>query len=411
MHPKNIDIRDYDYLLPENRIAGFPVAERDSSKLLLYKNEKIGPDVFKNLAEHIACQSLMVFNNTKVIAARIKFQKDTGGVIEIFCLEPATLCTDTASALQQTKTAEWKCLVGGASKWKHGQALTKKIITRNTSIILSACFAEKLSDSFVIRFSWSPAEISFAEVIELFGSVPLPPYIKRPADATDRERYQTIYARQDGSVAAPTAGLHFTDHVFHELAEKNIHLEFITLHVGAGTFKPVKAGTLSAHQMHGEFMEASRSNIESVIRHLDNDIIAVGTTSLRTLESLYWMGVKVRAFPETGAQEPTVGQWEPYERPDEKIPSRQALESLIGWMEKNRLDKLFIKTHLLIAPTYRFNIVNGLVTNFHQPRSTLLLLVSSFIGEDWKKVYGYALANDFRFLSYGDGCLLFRDKS
>jgi S-adenosylmethionine:tRNA ribosyltransferase-isomerase len=411
MDPKNISISGFDYFLPENKIAKYPLTERDASKLLVYKKGKISSDVFKNIPNHLPSDSLIIFNNTKVIEARIKFFKDTGGVIETFCLEPDARYADISSAMHQIRSVYWKCLVGGASKWKHGQILKKEIIAENQPIILSASFAEKLSDCFIIQFSWSPENLSFSEIIHHFGITPLPPYIKREAENSDNERYQTIYAAHDGSVAAPTAGLHFTDDVFKKISGKNIAKEFVTLHVGTGTFKPVKTETLSDHEMHAEFIEVHQSTINALINNSERNIIAVGTTSLRTVESLYWLGLKTILFRGIDLENLTVSQWDAYELAPGNISGKESLQSLIKWMKENDLTKLITKTQLLIAPSYQFKIVKMLITNFHQPRSTLLLLIAAFIGYDWKKIYDHALQNDFRFLSYGDSCLLSGDNS
>jgi S-adenosylmethionine:tRNA ribosyltransferase-isomerase len=409
--PKNISIHYYTYSLPEERIAKYPLAERDASKLLVYKEGEIAEDSYKNISHHIPSNSLLIFNNTKVVEARLLFQKPTGGVIEIFCLEPHEQYADITTAMLQKGKVLWQCLVGGVSKWKTGQLLEKKITQSDREIILYASYIEKRNDSFIIELSWSPTELSFAEVLHYAGAIPLPPYIKRAVEEADSERYQTVYAHFDGSVAAPTAGLHFTDSIFQTLKEKNILTDFVTLHVGAGTFKPVKADTMQEHEMHAEFIDVSRTTIENIVDNLDNNIIAVGTTSLRTIESLYWLGVKeslVRS-QESGVEhyrQLSLSQWEAYELAKENISSKDALLALLHWMDKNKLERLVAKTQILIAPGYEFKIVKGLITNFHQPQSTLLLLVAALIGEDWKKVYDYALQNDFRFLSYGDGSLL-----
>jgi S-adenosylmethionine:tRNA ribosyltransferase-isomerase len=411
MDSKNIFISGFDYHLPENKIAKYPLSERDASKLLVYKKGKISSGVFKNIPDHLPKDSLIVFNNTKVIEARIKFLKETGGGIEIFCLEPDARYADITSAMHQTKSVYWKCLVGGVSKWKHGQILKREIIADNKPIILSASFAEKLSDCFVIQFSWSPDNLSFAEIVHHFGITPLPPYIKREVEKSDNERYQTIYAAYDGSVAAPTAGLHFTDYVFKKISEKNITKDFVTLHVGAGTFKPVKTETLSDHEMHAEFIEVHQTTINAIINNIERNIIAVGTTSLRTIESLYWLGLKTILFPEIDLENLIVAQWDAYELSTENISAKGTLQSLLKWMREKNLTKIITKTQLLIAPSYQFKIVKMLITNFHQPKSTLLLLIAAFVGDDWKKIYEYALQNDFRFLSYGDSCLLSGDNS
>ncbi len=408
--PRNISINDYTYSLPEERIAKYPLAERDASKLLIYEEGVISEDAYKNIAYHIPEKSLLVFNNTKVVEARLLFQKLTGGIIEIFCLEPHEQYADITSAMLQKGKVLWQCLVGGVSKWKQGQVLEKRIQQDGQEIILRAAYIEKRNDSFIIELSWSPNELSFAEVLHHAGAIPLPPYIKRAVEEADSERYQTVYAQADGSVAAPTAGLHFTENIFNSLKEKNIQTDFVTLHVGAGTFKPVKSNTMQEHDMHAEWIDVSKATIENILKNLDNNIIAVGTTSLRTIESLYWLGVKQLAV---GSKQPTydsfriLSQWEAYELAGKNITVKKALESLLQWMDKNNMDRLVTKTQILIAPCYPFKIVKGLVTNFHQPQSTLLLLVAALIGEDWRKVYGYALQNDFRFLSYGDGSLLY----
>jgi S-adenosylmethionine:tRNA ribosyltransferase-isomerase len=411
MHPKNILIVDFTYHLPEQKIAKFPLTERDLSKLLLYKNGNVSEDIYRNIASHLPENSLLIFNNTKVVEARIIFQKNTGARIEIFCLEPHGQYSGISSAMGQQKKVLWKCLIGGASKWKHGQILEKKIMQGKSQITLHASFIKKEDGNFIIEFSWTPEELPFAEILHLAGLIPLPPYIKRETSAADAERYQTIYAKYDGSVAAPTAGLHFTDTIFAKLTDKHILKDYVTLHVGAGTFMPVKSTTLEAHDMHSEFIEVSLSTIELIIGHLDANIIAVGTTSLRTIESLYWLGVKTIFQPDIILENFTVLQWEAYEQQAEKIPAEKALLSLIDWMKKNKLHKLITKTQLLIAPGYQFKIIHALITNFHQPQSTLLLLVAALIGKDWKKIYQHALDNNFRFLSYGDGCLLFNNEA
>lgn len=404
MHPKNISIADYTYSLPENKIANYPLSERDASKLLVYKQGSVTEDVYKTIASHIPDNSFLVFNNTKVVEARLLFQKPTGGVIEIFCLDPHEQYADITTAMLQQGKVLWQCLVGGASKWKHGQILKKLIAAYGKEIILEAVYKEKRADSFIIELSWTPDNMSFAELLHQAGATPLPPYIKRKAEIGDTERYQTIYAQQDGSVAAPTAGLHFTDNIFKSLVEKNIQTGFVTLHVGAGTFKPVKSETLETHEMHAEFIDISKEMIENILQNLKNNIIAVGTTSLRTIESLYWLGVKTRRQEQSSDIQ--LSQWEAYDMIDQNIPAKEALESLLVWMEKANIKRLVTKTQIIIAPGYKLKIAKALITNFHQPQSTLLLLIAALIGNDWRKVYDYALQNDFRFLSYGDGCLL-----
>lgn len=405
--PRTLSIKDFTYLLPEERIAKYPLAERDASKLLIYKKGEITEDIFKNISSHISSNSLLVFNDTKVVEARLLFQKPTGGMIEIFCLEPHQQYSDITTAMLQHEKVLWHCLIGGASKWKHGQILSKKILHHNQELIFEAKYMGKETDSFIVELSWNDKNLSFAEVLHLFGAIPLPPYIKREAEKSDTERYQTVYAHYEGSVAAPTAGLHFTERVFESLETKNIQKDFVTLHVGAGTFKPVKSETMQEHEMHAEHFTASRSLIQNLIDHLDKNIIAVGTTSLRTLESLYWLGVKQSMV--NGEWSNEITQWEVYEN-NSNITSKDALTNLVEKMETKGLNSITAKTQIIIAPGYKFKIVNGLVTNFHQPQSTLLLLVAAFIGSDWSKIYTHALENNFRFLSYGDGSLLWKDQ-
>lgn len=428
MHPKHLSISDFTYSLPEDRIAAYPLPDRDASRLLVYKNGIITEDRYKNIAAHLPANSLLIFNNSKVIEARLLFQKPSGGMIELFCLEPDERYPDIAAAMKQEGMVFWQCMVGGASKWKHGQVLEKRIAIPGSELILQASYREKKAGSFVIEFNWQPAHLSFAEVLHLAGAIPLPPYIRRKPETSDATRYQTVYAQHDGSVAAPTAGLHFTPAVFETLTAKNIDTGFVTLHVGAGTFKPVKSETMEAHEMHAEFIDVSRETIRQLIDHLGANIIAVGTTSLRTMESLYWLGVKkitgsqkvnsrksVAAGTGVGGSEPevdnrqsealTLGQWEAYEL-EQGIAPGVALKALLDWMDQAQTDRLVAKTQILIAPGYTPRIARALVTNFHQPQSTLLLLIAALIGDQWKEVYQYALTHDFRFLSYGDGCLL-----
>ena len=405
--PRTLSIKDFTYSLPEERIAKYPLAERDASKLLIYKKGIIAEDIYRNIADHIPSDALLVFNDTKVVEARLLFQKPTGGVIEIFCLEPHEQYTDITTAMLQHEKVLWHCLIGGASKWKHGQILEKKISYKSKDLVLNARYIEKEIDSFIVELSWNDLSLSFAEVLHLFGAIPLPPYIKREAEISDAERYQTVYAHYEGSVAAPTAGLHFTETVFKKLKEKNIHRDFVTLHVGAGTFKPVKTELMKDHEMHAEYFTVSKSSIQNLVDHPDKNIIAVGTTSLRTLESLYWLGVKRSTVDSQQSMEIT--QWEVYEHKEKMISTKEALENLIQWMNEKGLNNLTAKTQIIIAPGYQFKIVNGLITNFHQPQSTLLLLVAAFTGKTWKDVYDNALENNFRFLSYGDGSLLWRN--
>lgn len=405
MLPQHLSIHSFQYDLPNERIANFPLEERDASKLLVYNNGVITESNYKNIAADIPTDALLVFNNTKVVEARILFRKETGATIELFCLEPGEEFTDITTAMMQTTSIKWHCMVGGAAKWKKGRPLVKKIDSPFGELILEANFVEKQKDFFIIQFSWSPTALSFAEVLHYAGAIPLPPYIKRAADSHDGERYQTIYAQHNGSVAAPTAGLHFTQHVFDSLATKNIQKDFVTLHVGAGTFKPVKADTMAGHEMHAEYIDVTRETIEHLLAHIDKTIIPVGTTSLRTIESLYWFGVKIKEQTLHDAI-PTLSQWEAYELASYAISANDSLQALLHWMKENGRDRFVARTQIIIAPGYHFRIVGALITNFHQPQSTLLLLVAAMVGEEWKRIYDYALAHDYRFLSYGDGCLL-----
>lgn len=451
MHPKDISIADFSYDLPQENIAFHPLAERDASKLLIYRDGKIGEDIYRNISRHIPENALLIFNNTKVVEARILFQKSTGAQIELFCLEPPPEYPGIAAAMTQTGKVRWKCLIGGASKWKAGQVLTKTIHAQpsspaasasasvestsasapasvsspETPITLEARYLDKLEDSFLIELSWTPAQLTFAELLHHAGLIPLPPYIRRAADQSDHERYQTIYARHDGSVAAPTAGLHFSKAIFGTLAAKNIQHEFVTLHVGAGTFMPVKTRTMEQHIMHTEYIDVSAAIIKKLLNILSEDpsskrfIIPVGTTSLRTIESLYWLGVKTIRDPAIPPEDLVVHQWDAYEHPPaiagrlsadaspDSPPAIAALTALLDWMDRQNSAQLLTRTQLLITPGYPWKIAQALITNFHQPESTLLLLVAALIGKDWKKVYQYALDHQFRFLSYGDGSLLF----
>lgn len=409
-HPFTIEINDFLYDLPENSIAKYPLAERDMSKLLVYKEGNITEHTYRNLTEQIPANSLLIFNNTKVVEARLLFKKSTGGTIEIFCLEPDNQYPDITTAMLQKGKVWWKCLVGGAKKWRDEKI---SLIAQNngSQILIEAKKIEQQTEVFIIEISWNDATISFAELLHIAGVIPLPPYLNRPSEDADKERYQTIYAKYDGSVAAPTAGLHFTPTIFTALTKKNITTAYVTLHVGAGTFKPVKAVTMEGHEMHAEFIDVSIEVIELILSKLNDGIIAVGTTSLRTIESLYWLGVKTHLNPNLSIDEFIVLQWDPYEIASSNISTNMALVSLLNWMQKNNLKKFVTKTQIIIAPGYEFKIMKGLITNFHQPQSTLLLLVAAIIGDDWKRMYQYALDNDFRFLSYGDGSLIWNFNS
>lgn len=407
MHPKYLSIQDFTYHLPDNRIAQHPLADRDASRLLVYKDGNIAEDIYRNIAAHIPAGSLLVFNNTKVVEARLKFKKPSGGSIEIFCLSSHSQYHDVTAAMLQKEKVWWNCLIGGASKWKPGMQLEKIISAPAGDIVLKAAIVERSPENFVVELSWQPDDLSFAEILHYAGEIPLPPYMKRGVEKEDEERYQTIYAEHHGSVAAPTAGLHFTDEIFASFAERNINTGFVTLHVGAGTFKPVKAAHMHEHAMHAEFIEVAAATIEQLSEHADN-IICVGTTSLRTIESLYWAGVKIIRQPGITEDDISINQWEVYDALNAMhIPVKDALNALLKWLRQNNLQKLVTQTQILIAPGYDFRMIKGLITNFHQPQSTLLLLVAAIIGDDWRGVYEYALENNFRFLSYGDGCLLF----
>lgn len=406
MHPENIAVKDFTYQLPEAKIPLYPLEKRDESKLLIYDKGNISTDVYANIAAYMPSESLMIFNNSKVVEARLLFKKDTGGVIEIFCLEPHEKYGDITTAISETRQVQWLCLIGGASKWKDGLILKTDFIAKEKTYQLEARFIEKRNDCFVIELVWN-SDFSFAEMLHYAGHIPLPPYIKREDETLDKTRYQTVFAENDGSVAAPTAGLHFTKKVLQSLSEKNIATQFVTLHVGAGTFKPVKTATLREHDMHYEMFEVRREVIESIIRQNNKPVIAVGTTSLRTLESLYWLGCKLIAHKNAFKDSiPSLTQWETYEMPKHSVEA--ALGNVLIFLQEHNLKKFVAKTQLIIVPGYEFKLVKGLVTNFHQPSSTLLLLIAAFIGDEWKRVYNYALENNFRFLSYGDGSLLWR---
>jgi S-adenosylmethionine:tRNA ribosyltransferase-isomerase len=402
-HPKDIPIDEFTYLLPEDRIARHPLAERDASKLLIYKHKTIAEDVYKNIADHIPTGTLMVFNQTKVVHARLLFKKPSGGIIEVFCLAPHNQYADIQTAMTQKGSVLWECLVGGASKWKHGMAL--ELHHYNPAFILYATIVERTTGAFILKLEWDQADLTFAEILNYAGKVPLPPYLHREAEVTDEARYQTVFAHAEGSVAAPTAGLHFTEQILYQLRQKEIATGFVTLHVGAGTFKPVKSLTMETHDMHAEWIEVTSAMINELLAHLGGPVVAVGTTSLRTLESLYWIGNKLSNGLYVDLHSIAVNQWDPYDLTT-ATSAAQALTALLSYMESHELDKIVTRTQILIAPGYQFRIITGLVTNFHQPQSTLLLLVAAIAGNDWKEIYSYALGHDYRFLSYGDGSLL-----
>jgi S-adenosylmethionine:tRNA ribosyltransferase-isomerase len=406
---KYISIEDYNYHLPNEKIALFPSENRDESKLLIFKDNTITEDIFKNIPLYLNQDHMLVFNNTKVIQARLLFSKPSGSVIELFCLEPL-LPTSLHSLIFETKAScEWECFVGNNKRYTaplclhfdcgegKGMLQAEKLGTYNAT-------------SFRIRFNWTPENLSFAEVLDSVGKVPLPPYIKRKATVDDLKRYQTIYAQQKGSVAAPTAGLHFTPEILKSLSEKNIPTEYITLHVGAGTFKPISDASIENHIMHCEQLLFTKQSIKQLIYHcMNKKIIAVGTTPARSLESLYWLGVKITALKQKKIPAKPllhISQWETYEYPDKELLSvEQSLSAVLDFMDENNLNNLHASTALMMTPYYQPKMVKGIITNFHQPKSTLLLLISAFVGNKWKEIYNYALTHDFRFLSYGDACL------
>lgn len=408
MDPKNIDISQYDYSLPIEKIAEKPLATRDASRLLVHKKGVLSNEYYQNIDRILPAGALMFFNNTRVIGARLNFYKPSGGKIEIFLLSPANPADTAELCLASTLPQQWNCLIGGASKWKRGQILTKTIDYNARKILLQADFVQKNTEDFTIKLSWDNTSISFAEILLSAGEIPLPPYIQRQTDSDDRIRYQTVFSSIEGSVAAPTAGLHFSDGLLTKIGEAGIDINFLTLHVGAGTFKPVKADSLGDHTMHTEFFSISLNSIEKLLNGKNLPVVAVGTTSLRCLESLYWMGNFLRKNPKATIDQLYIRQWQPYEEQADNS-KEEALTALIDWMKANNLERLSSSTGILIAPGYQFKIVDMLITNFHQPRSTLLLLVSAFIGEDWRKLYDHALQQNYRFLSYGDGCLLYKN--
>lgn len=402
--PKHLSIEQFSYELPEERIAKFPAKNRSSSKLLYYdKDRTITTGIYQQLPQHIPAGTLMVFNNTRVVQARLEFYNHNGARIEVFCLEPHSEIKDLSIAMATKGSVEWRCMIGNNKKWKTGSLEAKS----EQGISLHIERIESLESTFVVRFTWDNETLSFSEILESFGKTPLPPYIKRKAEEKDKQTYQTVYAQFDGSVAAPTAGLHFTPELLQELRDKGVDQAFVTLHVGAGTFKPVSSDTMDGHEMHFEMIRVERAAIEQVIAHLNKLIISVGTTSTRTLESLYWMGVKAIAKPNASLAELEVHQWDAYELP-QTIEAREALEALITKMDEEGKTEVLSRTQLIIAPGYTYRIIDGLATNFHQPKSTLILLVAALIGDDWRKVYQRALDEDFRFLSYGDGSLLMK---
>jgi len=403
IEPDSIHIGEYNYDLPDSKIAKYPLKERDQSKLLIYNNGDITDADFCSIPEFIPEDSLMVFNNTKVIQARIYFKKETGASIEIFCLDPY-VPHDYNLIFQSTERCSWYCLVGNLKKWKEG-ALNREIRIRNEIINLRADRIKPDGGHQIIEFSWDNADYTFADILDYAGELPIPPYLNRSTEEQDKETYQTVYSKIKGSVAAPTAGLHFTDTVFESIRKRGIKTTEVTLHVGAGTFKPVKSKTISGHEMHSEFISVHRSTIESILSHVGNTI-AVGTTSVRTLESLYYIGATLETDPNTDNLK--VSQWQPYNSGNNLISKEKALKNILDYLDKHTSDVLLAETQIMIVPGYEFKIVTGIVTNFHQPQSTLLLLVSAFVKGDWRTIYTHALTQGYRFLSYGDSSLLLR---
>lgn len=405
MQPEKISIDNYDYGLAEDRIAKYPLDKRDDSKLLIYHNAQLSQSKFNKINDFLPENSLLVFNETKVIQARLQFFKESGAKIEIFCLEAVKPVSEIQLAFQQISGVIWKCFIGNAKKWKSG-ILKKLITTSNSEIEFCAERVGMMGEAHLVEFTWSPSNLPFSELLERSGLVPLPPYLNREAEKSDKERYQTIYAQHDGSVAAPTAGLHFTDEVFEKLGRNNIQKDKLVLHVGAGTFKPVIAKHIGDHEMHTEKIIIQKSTIENLLNESYENIIVVGTTTVRTLESLYWFGVKLI---QDGDKEFSINQWDPYQEKYQIEHSvKDVLRFILNFMMDEKLEELQGETQLMIVPGYEFKIADILITNFHQPKSTLLLLVSAFIGESWKTAYQYALDQDFRFLSYGDSCLFFK---
>jgi S-adenosylmethionine:tRNA ribosyltransferase-isomerase len=395
-----IELKSFDYNLPEEKIARHPAELRDLSKLLVYKKGVINDAQFRDIEEILNQDHVLVFNNAKVINARLSFQKDTGARIEIFCLEPHSLTPE--EALSQQGEVLWNCMVGGAKRWKSGNLTLRD--EAESGIELSATMVRREEDHFVVKLSWTPSHYSCGEIIQKFGNIPLPPYIKRSTTDQDIKRYQTVYARNEGSVAAPTAGLHFTEDLLNRIRKRGVEVEEVTLHVGAGTFKPMVADDISEHEMHHELIEMSLSALSNLATS-SREVIAVGTTSMRTLESLYWLGMKA-IHDASVLDNPVVNQWDPYEFSHPSLPWREVYSKLGSMMETKGLQTIRLRTGLIIIPGYQIQVARTLITNFHMPSSTLLLLVAALVGEDWKRLYNHALNNDYRFLSFGDSSIL-----
>lgn len=404
MHPKNLRIEDFTYDLPDERIAKYPLADRSSSKFLTYRQGNISHTIFNRILSEIPHGTLLVFNNTRVIQARLFFHKETGARIEVFLLEPIAP-SDYNLSFASTHEAEWLCMIGNANKWKQG-SLELRFEVNGESVVLRAERCSFDGRAQKVRFVWDNERVSFAEIIDKVGELPIPPYLNRETEQSDKQTYQTVYSKIKGSVAAPTAGLHFTPEILKSIDEsQDFSRTEVTLHVGAGTFQPVKSETMEGHDMHTEFVSVTRETLLALSRKI-GETIAVGTTSVRTLESLYFMGVKVLRNPDTEMHDLHIDQWMPYEGDYEEISTAQSFQALIEYLDRKGLDRLVTSTQIIIAPGYKFHVIRGMITNFHQPTSTLLLLVSALIGEKWREVYDYALSHDFRFLSYGDSSLL-----
>ena len=402
MHnPLEIKISDFDYPLKEENIAKYPLKQRDNAKLLCLNFDKeIEEYHFSDIANLLDSDTFLVLNDTKVVYARLLFQKESGSIIEIFCLEP--LDKDIQLAYAQKGSCEWKCLIGNNKKWKQ-ETISSSFVDKENQLTLTAKRLYQENETWIVEFSWDNEDLSFAEVLQCMGHVPLPPYLKRKDEESDKQDYQTVYAHQEGSVAAPTAGLHFSENTFKQLADKGVKTCFVTLHVGAGTFKPVSTETIDRHVMHTEQIVLKKENIEELLANLDKRVMCVGTTSVRTIESLYWHGVKILKNGNRYS-EIDVKQWEPYQE-ECRISAKESLQAILESMEQENRNVLIGQTQLMIAPGYEYKIVDAMITNFHQPKSTLLLLVSAMIGEDWKRVYQFALENNYRFLSFGDACM------
>ncbi len=406
---RDIRIEDYNYPLPDEQIAQFPLAIRDSSKLLVFRENVTSEDAFSSIAHHLPAYSLLISNETRVVHARLLFRKASGTRIEIFCLEPVEPTHDIQLAFQQQGSCTWKCLVGNARRWKSGILVLESVID-GVPVTLNAQMLDRGETTFLVQLQWSPSHLVFARVLEHFGRIPLPPYISREASEEDNTRYQTVFARNDGSVAAPTAGLHFTPEVLLSLSDKHIQTASVTLHVGAGTFKPVSSDTIGEHHMHHEQVIVPLNLLKEILRYKAQHITLVGTTTVRTLESVYWQGVKwLRHTAETPLMH--IEQWDPYlELAEKPVETEKAILCVIETLERYGLTELHGETSLMIAPGYTYHIPDSIITNFHQPKSTLLLLVAAFVGEGWKDAYSYAIQNHFRFLSYGDSCLFFKNE-